>query len=142
MPGNHAVLSASASHRWMACPPSALLCAEIKDTESEFAKQGTDAHALCEYKVRKYLGEESRDPSAELEYFDEEMSDCTDSYSQYVAEQIQKAKDLCKDPIVLVEQKLDFSKYVPEGFGTGDCVIVADNTLAVIDLMKKPLLMQ
>lgn len=133
MPGNHAVLSASASHRWMACPPSALLCAEIKDTESEFAKQGTDAHSLCEYKVRTYLGEKVQDPTSELEYFDEEMSECTDSYSQYVAEQIQEAKKLCSDPIVLVEQKLDFSSYVPEGFGTGDCVIVADNTLAVID---------
>ena len=133
MPGKHAVLSASSSHRWMACPPSALLCAEIEDTESEFALQGTDAHSLCEHKVRLIIGEPSDDPTESLQYFDEEMSECTDSYAQYIAEEIQKSKELCPDPVVLVEQKLDFSEYVPDGFGTGDCVIVADSTLTIID---------
>ena len=60
MPNKHAVLSASSSHRWIACPPSALLCAKEKDVSSEFAIQGTDAHSLCEYKVKKWLGQKTQ----------------------------------------------------------------------------------
>lgn len=133
MPNKHAVLSASSSHRWLLCPPSALLCSKIGDTASEFALQGTDAHVLCEYKLKIALGQKSDDPTAELQYFDEEMVDCSDMYTQYVLEQLAAAKEKCNDPIVLIEQRLDFSKWVPEGFGTGDCVIVAEEMLTVID---------
>ena len=133
MPDKHAVLSASSSHRWLACPPSALLCAKVGDTTSEFAMQGTDAHSLCEHKLKKSFGQKSKDPTEDLQYFDEEMADCSDMYAQYVMEQLTAAKEKCKDPIVLIEQHLDFSKWVPQGFGTGDCVIVADETLQVID---------
>ena len=129
----HAVLSASSSHRWLACPPSALICAKEKDKPSEFALQGTDAHSLCEYKLKTALGQQSKDPTEDLAFFDEEMADCTDMYAQYVMEQLSAAKERCSDPIVLVEQHLDFSRWVPEGFGTGDCVIVADEMLTVID---------
>lgn len=133
MPDKHAVLSASSSHRWLACPPSALLCAKEKDKPSEFALQGTDAHTLCEHKLKTALGQQSKDPVEDLTFFDEEMADCTDMYAQYVMEQLSAAKERCSDPIVLIEQHLDFSQWVPEGFGTGDCVIVADETLTVID---------
>ena len=133
MPDKHAVLSASSSHRWLACPPSALLCAKEKDKPSEFAMQGTDAHTLCEHKLKTALGQQSKDPVEDLTFFDEEMADCTDMYAQYVMEQLSAAKERCNDPIVLIEQHLDFSQWVPDGFGTGDCVIVADETLTVID---------
>lgn len=133
MPDKHAILSASSAHRWLACPPSAKLNAAASDIGSEYAAQGTDAHSLCEFKVLKYLGKDVKDPTADLTYFDEEMAECTDSYLQYVNEQVEKAKERCKDPIVLVEQRLDFSKWVPQGFGTGDCVIVSDEVLTVID---------
>ena len=133
MPDKHATLSASSAYRWLACPPSAKLNAAASDIGSEYAAQGTDAHSLCEFKVLKYLGNNVKDPTADLTYFDEEMADCTDSYLQYVTEQVEKAKERCKDPIVLVEQRLDFSKWVPQGFGTGDCVIVSDEVLTVID---------
>lgn len=133
MPDKHAVLSASSSHRWIACPPSALLCAKQKDITSEFAMKGTDSHSLCEYKVKQLLGQAAKDPTENLTYFDEEMADYSDMYAQYVMEQVQTAKGKCKAPIVLVEQRLDFSNWVPEGFGTGDCVIVGDETLTVID---------
>ena len=129
----HAVLSASSAHRWLACPPSALACAGVKDTASEYAQQGTDAHSLCEYKLLKSLGQKAKDPTENLTYFDEEMADCSDAYAAFVQEQVEVAKQKCADPIVLVEQRLDFSKYVPDGFGTGDCVIVGDGTLSVID---------
>lgn len=133
MPDIHSPLSPSSAFRWIKCTPSAKLNAALPDSTSEYALQGTAAHTLCEYKLQKLLGKDAKDPTENLTYFDAEMADCTDSYQQYVSEQIEKAKQFCKDPIVLVEQKLDFSKWVPQGFGTGDCVIVADNILTVID---------
>ena len=126
---SHAKLSASSSARWLACPPSALLNAQVSDTASDFAREGTCAHELAEYKVNKFLGHNVRDPTEDLEFFDGEMAECTDSYVQYIAEETAKYHQ----PVVMVEQRLDFSSYVPDGFGTGDCIIVADKTLTVID---------
>lgn len=131
---DHALLSASSSHRWLACPPSAKLCAAHPDRASPYAQQGTDAHSLAAYKVQKALGMAARDPTDDLQYFDSEMADCTDAYAAFVMETLAEAKKHCADPIVLVEQRLDFSRWVPEGFGTGDACIVADNVLHVIDL--------
>lgn len=128
----HAILSASSSHRWLMCPPSALLCAELPDTSSEYAQQGTDAHALCEYKLNKALGADVKDPTPHLQNYDSEMNDCADEYAQYVLEKVTESLNR-SDITVLVEQRLDFSKWVPGGFGTGDCVIIADGTLYVID---------
>lgn len=133
MPDIHSLLSPSSAFRWIKCTPSAKLNAALPDSTSEYALQGTAAHTLCEYKLQKLLGKDAKDPTENLTYFDAEMADCTNSYQQYISEQIEKAKQFCKDPIVLVEQKLDFSKWVPQGFGTGDCVIVVDNVLTVID---------
>lgn len=132
-PTNHSMLSASSSYRWTKCPPSAKLNTQIEDTGSDFAREGTCAHELCEYKVRKMLGEDVQNPTENLDFYDSEMEECSDEYSSYIAEKVAKAKEHCKDPIVLVEQKLDFSEYVPNGFGTGDCVIVADDTLEIVD---------
>lgn len=129
----HATLSASSSARWLACPPSALLCAKVKDVTSTYAQQGTDAHELCEYKVRKMLGEDVENPIPNLEFYDAEMESTTDDYLNFVTEELAKIKQTCIDPLVLVEQKLDFSSYVPDGFGTGDCVIVSDDVLEIID---------
>ena len=125
----HAVLSASASKRWLNCPPSAKLNAEIPDITTEYAKEGTDAHELAEYKVNQLLGIKADNPTENLDYYNQEMEDCTDSYAQYIAEQMSQYSS----PVVMVEQRLDFSRYVPGGFGTGDCIIVADDVLIVID---------
>ncbi len=129
----HATLSASASHRWLACPPSALLCAEIEDQSSPYAQQGTDAHELCEYLVEKALGHDVTDPTENLATYDAEMQESAEGYCSFVMEQLAGAKEHCSDPLVCIEQRLDFSRWVPEGFGTGDCVIVADDTLHIID---------
>lgn len=125
----HAVLSASASKRWLNRPPSAKLNAEIPDITTEYAKEGTDAHELAEYKVNQLLGIKADNPAENLDYYNQEMEDCTDSYAQYISEQMSQYSS----PVVMVEQRLDFSKYVPGGFGTGDCIIVADDVLTVID---------
>ena len=131
--GKHAFLSASSSHRWLECPPSAKLCAEQEDRASPYAQQGTDCHELCAYLVEKSLGKDVTDPTENLTYYDQEMRDCAESYCSYVNEQIEAAKKHCPDPQVLIEQRLDFSRWVEDGFGTGDCVIVADEALQVID---------
>ena len=125
----HAVLSASASKRWLNCPPSAKLNAEIPDITTEYAKEGTDAHELAEYKVNQLLGIKADNPTENLDYYNQEMEDCTDRYAQYIAEQMSQYSS----PVVMVEQRLDFSRYVPGGFGTGDCIIVADDVLTIID---------
>lgn len=129
----HAYLSASASHRWLACPPSAKLCANILDQASECAQQGTDCHELCAYLVEKALGRDVIDPTENLTYYDAEMQNCAEEYRNYVLEQIEASKEFCKDPQVMIEQRLDFSRWVENGFGTGDCVIVADEILQIID---------
>ena len=125
----HAVLSASSSKRWLNCPPSAKLNAEIPDITTEYAKEGTDAHELAEYKVNQLLGIKADNPAENLDYYNQEMEDCTDIYAQYIAEQMSQYSS----PVVMVEQRIDFSRYVPGGFGTGDCIIVADDTLTVVD---------
>ncbi len=133
MPKKHAYLSASSAYRWMRCTRSPDMCSDIKDQESPYAKEGTDAHSLCEHKVLKALGRASPDPTENLDYFDQEMDDCSDEYRNFVMEQYEESKKHCDDPLILVEQRLDFSKWVPEAFGTGDCVIVADDLLTIID---------
>ena len=129
----HAYLSASASHRWLACPPSAKLCAQEEDRGSPYAQQGTDAHELCQYLVEKALGHDARDPTEDLTWYDAEMQEAADGYCSFVMEQVAEARKLCSDPLVCVEQTLDFSKWVEHGFGTGDCVIVADDLLHIVD---------
>lgn len=127
----HAVLSASGSHRWLNCTPSARLELEFENTTSEAAREGTAAHALCEHKLKKFLKKRSKRPVSD--YNSDEMEECTDAYAEFVMEQYEEAKKSCKDPVILIEQKLDFSCYVPEGFGTGDCIIISDDKLHIID---------
>ena len=129
----HAFLSASSSHRWIACPPSALLCAKEEDQSSPYAKQGSDAHELCEYLLLKALGRDPSDPTENLDYYDAEMLSCAEGYRDFVLEQVEEAKRLSADPLICVEQRLDYSRWVQDGFGTGDCVIVADDLLHIID---------
>ena len=131
MPDKHAVLSASGSHRWLNCSPSARLELEFENTGSEAAREGTAAHALCEHKLKKALHMRSKRPVSD--YNSDEMEECTDAYVQFVMEQVTEAKERCTDPIVLIEQHLDFSCYVPDGFGTGDCIIVSDDKLHIVD---------
>ena len=132
-PKAHAILSASSSHRWLNCPPSARLCETYEDKGSNYAAEGTDAHSLCEYKLRKALGMGAVDPSEHLTWYDEEMEDCANGYAPYIMELVESAKETCADPVVLIEQRVDFSRWVEQGFGTSDAVIIADGTLRVID---------
>lgn len=130
----HAVLSASSSDRWIHCPPSVRLSEGFEDKESDYALEGTCAHALAEYKLRKALGYPAQDPTEDLAFYNEEMEEATDGYVSYVLEKVEAAKEVCSDPVVLVEQRVDYSRWVRQGFGTSDALIIADGTLRIIDL--------
>jgi len=127
----HAILSASGAHRWMSCTPSARLEREFADHSGEAAAEGTAAHALAEHKLRKALKKRSKKPVSQ--YDSDEMDTHTDGYVEFVLEIIEGLKQTCQDPIVMIEQRLNFSRFVPDGFGTGDCVVIGDGTLHIVD---------
>ena len=129
----HAPLSASSAYRWLNCPRSVRECEGHEERASPYAQEGTDCHELCAYLVEKALGREAADPTGNLDYYNQEMQECAEGYCTYVMEQVEEAKRFCPDLQVLVEQRLDFSRWVEKGFGTGDCVIVADKVLQIID---------
>lgn len=132
-PKAHAILSASSSHRWLNCPPSARLCETYEDKGSDYAAEGTDAHSLCKYKIRMALGMEATDPTEHLTWYNEEMLDCANGYAAYILELVEAAKETCTDPVVLIEQRVDFSRWVEQGFGTSDAILISDGTLHVVD---------
>lgn len=128
----HTILSASGAHRWLNCNKSARLELEFENQESTAAAQGTAAHNLCEHKLKKALHIRNKRPVSEFN--DDEMEEHSDAYVEYVLEQLDEVKKTCKDPLVLIEERLDFSCYVPEGFGTGDTIIIGDKSLHIIDM--------
>lgn len=137
MPTQHALLSASSAHRWLHCTGSPLLEKEFPDTTSVYAQEGTLAHELCELKLKKYTtvmpkGTYTRahNKIMKSELWQNEMEGTSEAYLEYVKE-IMLACEIA--PAVLIEKRVDFSRYVPEGFGTADCLILAGDTLHVID---------
>ena len=131
-PNDHALLSASSSHRWLHCNPSARLEREFADRESVAAAEGTAAHALAEHKLKRKLKLRSERPVSPFDT--DEMEICTDDYADFVMEQVTKERRRDPNTQVFIEQRLDFSCYVPEGFGTGDCLIVSRGRIHIIDL--------
>lgn len=135
----HALLSASSAHRWLKCTRCARLEEQFPDTSSEAAKEGTLAHELAEMRVRNYFnpGDISKRKLTfaikklkEDPLWGNEMLTHTDTYLDYIRDVSIK---LPATPFVEVEKRVDFSKYVPEGFGTADCIMIQGNTLFVID---------
>lgn len=135
--GSHALLSASSSHRWLNCTPSARLEASMPETQSNYADEGNLAHDIAELKVNKHftpmgprtfankLKKLQEDP-----LYQDEMLIHTDAYLNYISGIIHSFKT---PPYIAVEKKLDYGNFVPEGFGTGDCIIIGGNVLRVID---------
>ncbi len=138
----HAVLSASGSERWLACPPSARLEQDFENTTSQYAEEGRFAHELAEYHLQHFLGELTKRQltyrvnklKKESDFYSQEMEDYIQVYVDIAAEKINEARAKSKDAIIFLEQRLDFSPWVPEGFGTGDLVLVADGVVEVVDL--------
>lgn len=137
MPTQHALLSASGAHRWLHCTGSPLLEKDFPDSTSVYAQEGTLAHELCELKLMAYTGEITKRKLTSMknklmksELWQPEMDSTSEAYLDYI-------KDITMSytvkPVILTEKKVDFSQYVPEGFGTADCLILAGDTLHVVD---------
>lgn len=134
----HALLSASASHRWLTCTPSVRLEEQFPETTSTYAEEGTLAHEIAELKLRKHFTE----PMGQSTYtrrlnkfkkhdlFQEEMLKHTDTYLEYLQGITIGLKTV---PYVAVEKRINYSAYAPEGFGTVDCLIIGGDTLFVTD---------
>lgn len=123
MPDVHALLSASSSKQWLHCPPSARLQENFPNESSVYAEEGTFAHSVCEYKIKKYLHERIKRPQSE-EFESEELEQCTDTYYEFVVSVIEEMKRGGCDPLVLVEERVDYSHIAPSGFGTADMLIL------------------
>lgn len=137
----HALLSASGASRWLACTPSAKLELQFPKQTSGYAEEGTAAHEVCELAARYWLGEISEKvyenrlaKLAKGQYYNTEMLECAVDYGRFISETVKERRNDCPDAFVELEAKsLDFSEWAPEGFGTGDCIIIADDLLEVID---------
>lgn len=148
MPGLHATLSASGAKRWMSCPPSARLEERLRgifgEKSTPFAGEGTKAHSLAELKLLREKGRLGEDDGINDFNYDlrrkalgdipKEMDEATDYYAEIILEKFLTAKQSCPDAQLKLEQRLDFSSWVPDGFGTGDAVIVGEELLEVCDL--------
>lgn len=127
----HAMLSPSAASRWMSCTASAALEASLPGQTTSFAKEGTQAHVVAEFAAREALGLPL--PPNMFDTPDDEMMEAAAIYADHIKETYLKAKETCTDVIAETEIRLDLTAWIPEGFGTADCLIVADGTLYVID---------
>ena len=148
MPGLHATLSASGAKRWMSCPPSARLEERLRgifgEKSTPFAEEGTKAHSLAELKLLREKGRLGEDDGINDFNYDlrrkalgdipKEMDEATDYYAEIITEKFLTARQSCPDAQLKLEQRLDFSRWVPDGFGTGDAVIVSEELLEVCDL--------
>lgn len=124
----HALLSASSAHRWLACPSSAVAAEAYPDQDTEYTREGTLAHEVAEIVAKR---DEARNTDARdwlQDGITQEMVECAGGYADYIQERITS-----DDAIVLLEQRVDFSPWVPEGFGTCDCIILQGSVLTIID---------
>ena len=132
---SHALLSASSAHRWLACPPSAVAAEAYPNEDTTFTREGTAAHVVAEtaasLRQKPYGGCHTAAEfyrTSRAAGITQEMIEYADSYADYIQEQVKG-----DDAVVLLEQRVDFSPWVPGGFGTCDCIILQGDTLTIID---------
>ncbi|MFC5468438.1 DUF2800 domain-containing protein [Cohnella suwonensis] len=141
----HALLGASKASQWISCPPSARLQESVPDTRSEYADEGTAAHELsekilqrrltpCNKTEREKLDKYIADFKEASKHYGPEMENAVGDYVDVVEERFMAAKARSADAVILLEEQLDFSEWVPEGYGTGDVVLIADGVMEIIDL--------
>lgn len=124
----HALLSASSAARWLCCPPSAVAATMYPNLDTAFTREGTSAHEVAEHVARH------RDAGIDWQtvvWSDDvtpEMVRCAEAYADYIQELI-----VDDSAVVLLEQRVDFSPWVPDGFGTADCIIIQGNRMDVVD---------
>lgn len=126
----HALLSASSAARWLACPPSAVAAAAHPEQDTEFTREGTTAHEVAEIVTRRRVPQLYPDIDT-FEYpegYTTEMIECAESYSDYILELV-----TVESPLILLEQRVDYSPWAPDGSGTADCIIIQGKVMDVVD---------
>ena len=138
---SHAVLSPSSASRWLSCTPSARLEMQFPDKAGDFALEGSLAHECGEVLLKFATGltsleeeEKSLSVLKESKFYSDELLTYADGYAAFVWEKLSLAQRVTSDAVLRIEEKIDLTAYVPEGFGTGDAVILADGTMEIIDL--------
>lgn len=129
----HSLIGGSSLKRAMECPPSVRLTEDFVDEDSIYAKEGSSAHLLLEKKIKERYGIPFDEDTSDLEFYSEEMEDCTDVALNYVSEIYERLKAEGKHPFIASEVLVDFSDVVPEGFGSSDIVIAYDGGIYVLD---------
>ena len=135
MPEVHARFSPSASERLIHCPPSLLLGEEVgpEDNSTDYSREGTEAHALCEHLLKEKLGERTEDPRPGFTYYNEEMEECAKGYRDEVFGIYEQLRLDDPETLISVEQRVSFTEYVKDAFGTSDCIILGNKHLFVVD---------
>jgi len=128
----HALLSPSSAHRWLVCQQSARLEENANDSGSSYAQEGTEAHTLCDHLLRKALGEKTKDPRKHLNYYDKAMEDAADEYVNFCMGEYERLKQ-AGDALMIVEQRVRYEEYVPQGSGSADCLIIGNGEMVVVD---------
>lgn len=138
--GEHALLSASSAHRWMECSKAPRLEDTLKEQSSIYATEGSLAHLLSElkvsYEIKNILKQEYIKNLKEIKansLYTDEMDKATDTYKDVCIERFNETKAITKDAVIMLEQRLNYSPWVPGGFGTSDTTIIGDNSLEIID---------
>lgn len=136
-PRQHALLSASSAHRWLACTAAPHFEESFPDGTSSYAEEGTLAHAICElYARKKFTVLSTRKFNSELKklqarpLYSDEMLRTAEAYVDYLTE---KAMQYAAPPHVAMEVKVDLTTHVPDGFGTCDCIMIGGDTLHITD---------
>lgn len=135
----HALLSASGSKRWLSCPPSARLEETYPDKETAAAREGTLAHAIGEFYLKYYLKHNHTNVTLpkqfrNQEFYNKAMFDYVFEYIEICIEKINTALSIDKTAYIAIEEKIDYSEWAKEGFGTGDLVIITDKYVEIVDL--------
>ena len=116
----HALLSPSSSKMWLECTPSIRLSQDEPNQDSVYAQEGTEAHELCEHKLKLLLGQETENPIPNFKFYSPEMESCAIDYASYVHEVFSKEQEKGLNPTIMIEQVVDISVFAPECFGTAD----------------------
>jgi hypothetical protein len=137
----HASLGASKASQWLACTPSIRLGEQYEETTSIFAKEGTFMHELSElylsYELKQITKAQLNKKLKQMkqnEFYNAEIEQAVQTYVDIVAEKMNEARARSKDPLILIEERVDFSPWVPEGFGTGDVILISGDRLEIVDL--------
>ncbi len=131
---DHALLSPSASARWLKCPPSARLTENMPDEQSVYAEEGTEAHKLCEQRVRAMLRADGQlfFPKTDgFKFYSEEMNDASEVWTETIRQRIEAVKPNAWH--AFVEEDYDLTRWIPEGHGTADFTLISNDTLEVMD---------